>query len=179
MNKIKEKILVIKARQGDAEAFRKIYQELVDRIYRFIFYRLPNKEDSQEILQETFLNLWKFITDPEKEITHLQALTYKIAKNLIANFYSRRKETFNLEDVEYKLSGSGDLSVQIDLKIGIKQVLKKLEKLNNQDYKEVVEMKFLDDLSHKEIAKILDKSEENIRQLLSRAIKKIKSEINE
>jgi len=68
---------------------------------------------------------------------------------------------------------------EVDIKIRIKKVRRQLTVLDNSQDREIIELKYLDELSHKEIAKILDKSEENVRVILHRAMKKLKENIRD
>src|SRR4030043_2349259 len=100
MNIIKEKLLVSRVRKDDSEAFREIYRIFADRIYRFIFFRLPNESDCQDLMQEAFIRVWGYLKNKDKEIKSLQALIYKITKNLIADYYrDRNAEAINIEEV--------------------------------------------------------------------------------
>jgi len=179
MNKLKEKILVVRVRNGDGEAFREVYKILSDRIYRFVFYRLPNADEAQDILQETFVRLWNYLINKNKDISSLQGLTYKIAKNLLADYYTKNKiEEIDIKGVDYKIGEDSDVSSKMDIRISIKNVREKINKLDRDEYREVIELKFLDELSHKEIAEILDKTEPAVRTLLYRALKKLKKVIS-
>ena len=185
MNSLKQKILIDRVRRGDQKAFKEIYQVFSDRIYRFIFFRLPQEADAKDLLQETFLNLWNYLTDKdkqEKKIKNLQAFIYRIAKNLIAGYYRQRdgkQSNIDIEEVKYKLSDEkqDNFKKEIDLEIRVERVKEQLSILKNETYREVIQLKYLDELNHKEIAEILDKSEQSVRVTLHRAIKKLKEDI--
>lgn len=185
MNKIKEQFLISKIKKGDKQAFRKIYQTFSDKIYRFIFFRLPNQDDALDATQEVFLNLWDYLTkDKDREIKNLKAFLYQISKNLIATYYYERQrrgpKTIDLELVEYKLKDQGkDLEEIADTNKDVRLIYEKLDKLEIEEYREVIKLRFLDGLSHKEIGRLLNKSEGNVRVLLHRAIKKLQLMVNE
>lgn len=181
MNKIKAKILIFRVRRGDKEAFREIYQSLVDRIYRFVFYRVANEEVAQDLLQDIFLKTWNYIKNEEnKEVGNLQALVYKIARNLIIDYYrsdlNTNRQTVTIENLDYKIEDEkgSNIKEEIDVKISIQQVREKLNQLDNPVHKEIVELRYVDELSYKEIAEILDKTEKNVSVILHRSLKKIK-----
>jgi len=179
LNILKERLLILKIRRGDKEAFRKIHQIFADKIYKFIYYRISNREVSLELVQEVFLALWKYLRDKEKEITNLRALTYKIARNLINNYYDANKVyQVDLEEVEYKLGASEHLDQDYDLKITIKELREKLNALGSDEDKQIIELRFFDGLSHNEIAEIIGKSAGNVRVILHRALKKLKEVYN-
>ncbi len=176
-NKIKEQILIFRIRKGDEGAFREIYKIFYDRIYRFVFFRVPNTQIAEDILQESFLITWNdYLKNKEKKIISVQALIYKIARNLINAYYRKNSKAYivDIEEVEYKLNDQNiSLDKEVDIKIDIKKLNQDLDKLSDH-YREIIELRYLDQLSLREIAKILNKTENNVGVLLSRALKKIK-----
>ncbi len=186
MNKLKQLILISRIKKGDNRAFQEVYRMMADKVYRFIFFRLPNETESEDVLQNVFLKFWSYAREDKSEVKNLSALLYRLAKNEVADYYRSRArdendhsaslETVDLEAVEYKLSDDKHLKVdwEMDLKINIKNIREKISHLENDEYREVIELRFFDDLSHKEIAEIMDKPEKNVRVLLHRAVKKLK-----
>jgi len=182
MTIIKEQILIAKIRKGDKEAYREIYKKYSDKIYRFILFRLPDKEDALDATQEVFLKLWDYIyNNPDKFIKNLTGLIYQIARNVVASFYyerSRKQQVMNVDinELEFKLKDEtkDTPDENVDLKIKISELYQIISKIKNEEYRQVIELKYIDDLSHKEISKIINKSEGSVRVLLHRAIKKLK-----
>lgn len=177
-NKIKEQILIFRIRKGDQEAFREIYKIFYNKIYKFVFFRVPNKQIAEDILQESFLITWNdYLKNKEKKIVSIQALIYKIARNLVNTYYRKNSKVYvDIEKIEYKLGDENillDLDQEVDIKIDIKKLNKDLNKLSDH-YKEIIELRYFDQLSLREIAKILNKTENNVSALLHRALKKIK-----
>ena len=185
MKTLKESILISKARKGDADAFKKIYQLLADGIYRFVYYRLPDKEIAKDTLQDVFLRLWNYINQ-QKEIKNLKALTYQIAKNLVADYYRKnnlenlgQKVELERVDIDYEISDESNIVKEIDIKSQIKKAKIQISKIEHQEYREIIELKYFDQLSVKEIGKILNKDANNVRVILHRALKKLKQIIEE
>lgn len=184
---LKETILIGKIRKKDPEAFHQIYEHYADQIHRFVFFRLPNNGDCEDLVQEIFLGLWRYLTNEENEpVKNLRALIYKIARNLIARYYNQREtmtitKVVEMEEVTSE-EGEGEpikmAEEEFDIKLSIERIMVKMEKLNNQDYREILEMRFIDELSYNEIADILEKDVGTVRVLFHRALKKIKEEIN-
>ncbi|MDD4193214.1 MAG: sigma-70 family RNA polymerase sigma factor, partial [Mangrovibacterium sp.] len=80
----KELDLVRKLRDGDSAAFDLLFEQYSSKLYYFVNKYLNQKEESEEIVQDVFLNLWKH----KKEIRSGEAFKsylYKIASNLIRN----------------------------------------------------------------------------------------------
>jgi len=185
MNTLKSKILIKRVRKGDKTAFKEIYKHFSDRIYRFIFYRVPEKEIAEDLLQEIFLKVWNYIKDEKNLIENLQALIYKICRNTIIDYYRQNGNDFliDIEEVSYKIEDAkynkNQKETEIDIQIDIKKIRLQLNKLKNPIFKEIIELRFLDELSYKEIAQVLEKTEKNVSVMLHRAISELKKIIEE
>ena len=89
-----DKILVIKLKNGDKKAFKKLFQKYSDRIYYFTISYIRNKEESEEITQEVFVKLWnkRFELKPELSFS---SFLFMIAKNSVIDLLrKKKKETF-------------------------------------------------------------------------------------
>lgn len=175
MNRIKAKFLIIRIRKGDIDAFEEIYNAYIKKVYQFIFFRVPSKEIAQDLSHDAFVRLLNYIKNNDKEIYFLRALVYKIAKNLVADYYRQRGDEINIEEVVYKLGEDSDLEQKVDIEMNVVKINKHLKKLKNPEYREVIILKYLDELSYKEIAQILDKTEKAVRTMLHRALKELKN----
>src|SRR3989338_645253 len=90
MNSIQEKLLLFKLRVGhDPEAYGKLYDLYVSRIYRFIYFKIPTAEEAQDITSEVFLKLWEYIREG-KAVRSVGPLLFQIARNAIVDFYRKR-----------------------------------------------------------------------------------------
>lgn len=159
----------------DAKAYAELYDLFYERIRRFLLFKLAKKEDVDELTSEVFLRAWEFTTSSQVE--NAGALFYKIARNLIADFYraqSKRRED-GLESAE-ELAGADVLAEQVMIHEESDELLRAMKKLK-EEYREVLVMRFLDQMSIKEIAGALEKTSNNVRVLLSRAKKALKESV--
>ncbi|MBU4360949.1 RNA polymerase sigma factor [Patescibacteria group bacterium] len=189
INKLKLAILVKKVRQGDDEAFGKIYDEYIKKIYNFIFFKTPSKEIAEDLTHEVFIGLLEYLKKTEHLINELQGLIYKIARNKIADYYKRiADKDRNLElkeeiatdfSAELQTTPGIELENVIDQKMDIKLVMKCIEKINNKSFEEVIILRFIDDLSLKEISKSINKSVSATSITLYRAINKLREILKE
>lgn len=181
MNKVKQKILITRIRKGDEKAFREVYKFFADKIYRYIFYFIPDKESVSDILQETFLKIWNFITEnKDKKIDSLQALIFKTARNKVTDFCRSNPEAvIDIQEIDYKISDDkSDKHIKdIEIQINIQEVKIKLTELTNPLYKEIIELRFLNEMSYKEIADIIGKTEKHVSVLLHRALKELREKM--
>ena len=72
--------------------FNKVYDEYVDKIYRFIYFKVSSQEITQDLCSETFLRYWNRL-NKQDNIDNTQAFLYKIASNLIVDHYAEKSRT--------------------------------------------------------------------------------------
>jgi len=181
-NFIKEKILLFKAKNKDPEAFAEVYDLYIDKIYRFVFFKINRQEEAQDITSEVFLKTWQYIIDG-KEIKNLNALFYKIARNLVIDHYRKASakdvslEDIKKSDIEIKESISEQIN-KIDEKIEIESVEEKLKCLKDE-FREIIILRYIEGLSIKEISEIVEKKKGTIRVIIYRALNALKELIVE
>jgi len=183
-NIFKEKYLLFRAKNKDPEAFSSVYDLYVDRIYRFIFFKVNKQEDAQDLTSEVFLKTWEYINQG-KEISNLNALIYKIARNLVIDYYRKnvsKEKEISLEDSQDLLEKEMEVIDQnwqkIDVKIQTEKIEAKLMLLKNE-YREVIILRYIDSLSIDEIAEILEKKKGAVRVLIFRALNTLRQLMGE
>ncbi|MDD5341314.1 MAG: RNA polymerase sigma factor [Patescibacteria group bacterium] len=177
-NLLKNQYLLFKAKNKDPEAFSKVYDLYLDRIYRFIFFKVANAEDAQDLSSEVFLKTWQYIADGKK-VKNLNAFFYKTARNLIVDYYRRaskgteislEKEKDNLDE---RMGAATSSLEKIDVGLDIEDLETKLRELKDE-YREVIVLRYIENLSIGEIAEIIEKKKGNVRVLLYRALNTLK-----
>lgn len=173
---IKEKWLLYKlATEKDTEAFGELYDLYASKIYRFIYFKVSSASDAEDLTAEVFLKTWEYINGG-KEVKHFAGLLYRIARNQVIDFY-RHKNSQKEEPLEETLlenfSDAGALVKELEKSNELQGLIKNLQRLKDE-YREVVTLRFIDELSFGEIAEILQKSQINVRVLLHRALKTLK-----
>lgn len=175
--KIQDSFLISAALSGDEQAFAKLYDKYGEKIFRFMAWRVRSKEQAQDLAAETFLKAWQYIAGQRKKVENFQALLYRIAANCLADYYrdkQREHETVlseeqwnGLADQSYDLAGDSARQDETRRVYGLLQKLPAPER-------DILLMKYTDDLSVKEIAVILNKSAGAVRVALHRAVKSLK-----
>jgi RNA polymerase sigma-70 factor, ECF subfamily len=175
-NYLQEKYLIFKAKNKDPDAYSKVYDLYVDRIYRFIYFKVSSQEDAQDLTSEVFLKTWQYIIDG-KDIKNLNALFYKIARNIVIDHYrkAQRKDVALDEEIadQKEMSLAIDQVAKLDAKIKVEKVEAKLALLKDE-FREVIILKYIEGLSIQEIAEIVAKKNGNVRVILYRAINALK-----
>lgn len=178
IGKIEEKLLLYKIKQNDKAAFIRTYDLYVDQLYRFIYFKVGNREEAEDLCSAMFLKAWHYILKNSlKDHKTLKALLYKISRNLIIDHYRKTKnrETISLDDENgIKLADEKqNLNYDLELKADLLVLETKLPELKDE-YREVIILRFINELSIKEIAEVLDKSRGSVRVLIYRSLNALK-----
>src|SRR3989338_8867041 len=178
IGKIEEKLLLYKIKKNDQAAFIKAYDLYVDQMYLFIYFKVGNREEAEDLCSSVFLKTWNYILENSlRDHKTLKALLYKIARNLIIDHYRKNKDRENIsldgdngiEVIDEKQSAARAMELKTDLLV----LETKLPELKDE-YREVIILRFVNELSIKEVAEILDKPKGNTRVLIFRALKALK-----
>lgn len=158
--------------------FSKIYDQYINKIYRFIFLKVNSQEVAQDLTSETFLRAWQTFKEKNEEIENFNAFLYKIARNLVTDYYRQKGKaqvvsaeltpiTDPRENLEKKAILNSDLEI-------IRKALANLP----EDYQNVIIWHYLDDLPIQKIALMLDRTESATRVLLHRALASLRQKLN-
>ena len=171
--------------KNDRDVFIEAYDLYVDHIYRFIYFKVSNKETAEDLSSAVFLKTWNYLQSGNfLDCKTLKSLLYKIARNLIIDHYRKTSSqpSVSLEDsfgdyVVDVADDKQDIFKEIDVSIDITRIEKKLAELKDE-YREALIMRYIDELSIGEMSKILDKSKGNVRVLIHRATNALKDLVN-
>jgi RNA polymerase sigma-70 factor (ECF subfamily) len=152
--------------------FVEAYDQFADAIFRHIYFRIYNRDLAKDLTQETFTRTWQYLSQG-KEVQSLKSFLYKVANNLIIDEYRKRKE-LSLDSLQEKGFDFANRDVErIMIDTENKHVLNAVEKLSS-DHRDVIFMRFVSDLSIKEIAEIIGQSENVVSVRLNRGLKEVR-----
>ena len=184
LSDFEEKLILKRALAGKKEAFSEIYDFYVIRIFRFIYLKTSSKETAEDLASEVFLKYWKRIKKGMEDESlgeviandKTKSFLYKIARNLIIDFY-RKKELPTVEidsDIKDKIQDQKqDILAYISAKQEVEEMMEALRKLKSE-YCEIIILRYVEELSILEIAEIIGKSSGSVRVQLHRATKALK-----
>lgn len=164
--------------QGQQEEFLRAYDAHADAIFRHCYYRVYDRERARELMQECFMRAWQYAADG-KQIDNLKAFLYRVANNLVID-ESRRKKSSSLdalveergdEPLDLPQVRDDGMAPERNAEAGI--MLQNLEKLESK-YRDVIRMRFIDDLTPREIAAIVGESENVVSVRIHRGIKQLR-----
>lgn len=165
--------LIELAKNGDKEAFGELYTALYTPLFRFIMSRTRDHEKTVDICQEVFVRWYKSLDSYEMKIKPLSYLMM-ISTRLMINDTQKKKSVMMPEDAEEFIADQSEsfdsiLNTQIDFA----RIKEKFTELSVEQ-QIVIEMKYISDLDNRTIAQALEKTEVAVRQLESRALKKLR-----
>ena len=168
-----EEIALIDAAKSDPNAFGLLYERYVDRIYNYIYFRIDSKRDAEDLTGQVFFKAMSNIKSYRHMGLPFSAWLYRIAHNLVANYYHDRvrKREIALDDEQAQFLPQYDQhpekqTVKTQEIENLMAAIRKLSPIRQ----ELLVLKFLDQLSNAEIGKILRKSEGAIKSLYHRTL---------
>ena len=180
-NKNLIEMLVNKARTGDKDALTELYGVFREKIYRYVFFKCGNHADAEDITNEVFLRMIQSIANFQWKGIGFSSWLFKIASNLVVDYY-RNKSRRNIESIEERdyigETNWEQISEFLDNRDLFQAIYKDTEDLTDLQ-KEVVNLRFVGDLSLKETAEAMSKNVNSVKAIQHAAIKKLKEKVQE
>lgn len=161
------------------EEFTKAYDTYAAPILRHITFRVSNEAIAQDLTQETFFRAWRFISSKNGaiKIKSFKAFLYRIANNLVIDYYRKKKETISLEDIQEKeLIVQARQEEEVEARIEKAAMEKHLDELKDE-YRQILLYRYVDDLSVSEISEIIGKTKDNVSVTIHRALKSLRKQM--
>lgn len=170
-----DKAFIELARNGDKEAFLRLYDLYFDKIFKFVYYKVGHQEEAEDITQDTFLKAIEGIKNFEGRSKFLSWLM-QIAKFTIMDYF-RHKYRYKTQELEDYLASFEDNFDFDDDSEAVNEKLKedKIKSLLTnlpENYRMVLECRFLENLSLKETAERMHTTLNNVKILQYRALAK-------
>jgi RNA polymerase sigma-70 factor, ECF subfamily len=172
-NSNEEKRLVEKAVAGDMDAFGELYQRYLDPIYRYIYFRVGIVEDAEDLTESVFIKVWEALPGYRSIGLPLSSWLYRIAHNLVVDFH--RKKANNVVSLDERDEWSDPNQSSHGILTHIVQnenilMLSKAISMLPEEQQEVIVLRFIEGLTHKEIGRIIGKRDGACRMVQLRAI---------
>ena len=185
MNKSELIDLVEQMKNGSRDAFKELYEEYYDRLYFFVLKNVGNKEAAEDITQDTFMRSMEKIgtlENPENYVTWLHTIAYHKCTDM---FRSKRHDAYFDTEEEFENAMENhslnepimvpeDYATDKDRARQLKEMIDSLK----PDMKSVLILYYYNDMSLADVAKTMGLTENNVKQKLFRARKKLKDKID-
>lgn len=163
-----------------SEQFGAIYDQYIDKIYRFVYLKVSSEEIAEDITSKVFLKAFEAYKKPNSQIANMGAFLYRIAGNSVIDHYREKGRTNVISsegipeaiDLDANIHEKAVFNADIDV---IKQAIKKL----NKEYQDIIIWHYLEDMTIDSIAELLEKPAGTIRVALHRGLKTLREIIEE
>jgi RNA polymerase sigma-70 factor (ECF subfamily) len=175
-----EATLVERVVGGDADAFGELYLLHVDAIYRYIYYRVGDAGDAEDLTEQVFLKAWEALPAYRSRGKPFVSWLYRIAHNAVVDCYRRKKRavsTVTPEDLEVKdgVASSLEQVIAAEEASSLARAIAQLSELQQQ----VIVLRFVEGLKHAEVARIVGRSRGACRVIQHRALSELNRLLSE
>jgi RNA polymerase sigma-70 factor, ECF subfamily len=165
--------VIDRARNGDRVAFAELYDSYVDSVYRYVLYRVREPSDAEDLTSEVFTRAFANIHRYRWQGKSFLAWLYTIARNAITDRRRRERPTVDI-DTAYGVAEDGptahDHAVHGERVVALRGAVRYL----TVEQQEVLRLRFEQDMSSRQVAKVLGKNEGAIRALQFRALGRLR-----
>jgi RNA polymerase sigma-70 factor, ECF subfamily len=166
---LEEAGLVEEARAGDPEAFARLYDAYVERVTRYVYFRVSEPIDTEDLVAQVFLKAWENLERYKMGSSPFIAWLYTIARNLVIDHYRTKKNALPLEEAIALPSDMEMPDEEAQTRFDLQAMRDALQFLTS-DQQQALILKYIAGLPNDSIAKIMHKQEGTIRGLQMRAL---------
>lgn len=156
-----------------AEALTRLYEEKYEKVARYIFVRIGNQHEAEDLASETFVRALKSLDSYRERGLPMEAWLFKIAHNLVIDYLrsASKKQMVPLDEVS--IAGSVDPEEMAEANIQIERLSNALQQLS-QSQRDVIGLRFFAGLSSLEVSKILGKKPGAVREMQRAAVSSLR-----
>lgn len=159
------------------QKFLEAYDQYADAIFRHCAYRLLDREKGKDLMQETFMRAWEYLCQGTK-VDNMRAFLYRVANNLIVDTVRKKKEA-SLEQMaeETGFEPGFDDTGNLHNKLEKDRIIETLQHLE-PTYREVLVLRYIDELKPAEIAELLGVSSNVVSVRIHRGLQQLRSRLS-
>lgn len=171
-------IIVYNAMDYLKEQFSKIYDQYIEKIYRFVYLKVNSQEVAEDITSKVFLSSWESYQKNQSTIHNINAFLYQIARNAVTDYYreSGRTKLISTDNIAEFADIGTDLHEKAIIASDIEDMKSAVQKLK-KDYQDVIILHYLEDMSIQEVSDILNKPTGTVRVMIHRGLNMLRDEL--
>lgn len=158
--------------KGIEDNFIEACDQHADALFRYSLFKVSDRDLAKDLVQETFFRAWNHVAQGGV-VDNFKAFFYRVLGNIIIDEYRKKKpvslEILTESGFEIGVDEGGRIVDQIDGRLALETLRRIPEK-----YREVIYLKYVEDLTNQEIASMLGETDNAVSVKLHRGIKKIK-----
>ena len=174
INRESDELRIIEAARQDPRAFGELYKLYVEQIFRYLYSRLGNVHEAEDVTAQTFLAAFESF-DRFRQDGHFASWLFTIARNKAMDHFRQRKNTASIDEVD-------DIPVENEPLYGVIQseqaaILTRLIQELPEEERELLRCRFLTEMSFPEIACFLHRNEEAVKKSIYRLLARLHSQL--
>ncbi len=168
--------LVLRAIQRDEDAFGELYDRHVVRVYRHLYYMVGRPPEAEDLTAQTFLKAWEAIDRYQVRGAPFVSWLLRIAHNLGVSYLRSKRESSELHDgiVDTKERRDPEWSYQ---QTAEEELVREAIMRLREEQRQVIILRFIEDLDYREVAEIIGKSVAAIRVIQHRALNSLRKQM--
>jgi RNA polymerase sigma-70 factor (ECF subfamily) len=168
--------LVLRAIQKDQEAFGELYDRHVVRVYRHIYYMVGNAAEAEDLTAQAFMRAWEAVDRYQIRGAPFVSWLLRIAHNLGVSHLRSKRESSQLHDgiVDDKFRRSPESAYE---RTAEEELVREAISRLRDEQRQVIVLRFIEDLDYREVADIIGKSVAAIRVIQHRALNSLRKQM--
>jgi len=160
-------------RSSKEAALAALYDEYYDKIARYIFVRIGDRAEAEDLAGEVFMKALESLNSYQERGIPMQAWLFKIAHNLVVDYLRKmtKRKTVSMDTIQ--IESDVNPAAVAEKNIELEQVNKAMEQLTTEQ-KEVLRLRFFGGLTSGEAGRVLNKSDGAVREMQRVAIEKLR-----
>lgn len=151
----------------DQDAFGQLYELYIDRIGRYVYYKVGSREEAEDLTEQVFLKAWESMQSFRSEPAAFPVWIFRLAHNLVIDYHRTHRQTAELHEFieDAKPLPEDEVGARLDSEM-LKQAIGRL----TAEQQQVIILRFIQGLPHAQVAAIMGKNEVAVRGIQYRAV---------
>jgi RNA polymerase sigma-70 factor (ECF subfamily) len=162
---------LVRRAKEEREAFDALYVKYLKKVYTYIYYRVGNVEDAEDITESVFLHALIHLDRYQDRGIPFSAWLLRIAHNLVANWHrsSNRRRMVGLDSAEALHDTSPTPEEAVESEEDLRELRKAMETLPGERQQALI-LRYAEGMKHKEIGEVMGKSAGAVKVLVHRSL---------
>ncbi|MDD5371136.1 MAG: RNA polymerase sigma factor [Anaerolineaceae bacterium] len=165
---------LVRAAQNSLAGFQPLYQRWLARVYRYFYFRCGRLKDAEDLTSRVFLKVYEELPRYQ-ERGRFSAWLFTIARRQVIDFYRTQGREVSLEELD-PLDGAYDLLTQAIRSDEIQRLHRLVRNLPDEE-QELIRLRFVAELSYREIGAVIGRREDAVRKSVSRLLARLQSQL--
>ncbi|MFU8773150.1 MAG: RNA polymerase sigma factor [Anaerolineales bacterium] len=166
--------LVNQTRKGITSAYGELYDRYFKQLYRYIYFRVQNQEEAEDLTEIVFLKTLESIRHRRAAIDNFQGWLFRTAHNLVIDHYRTERSQVSIENIAELRDSQKLPEKQVQHQFDSVELAKAIATLS-PEFQQVIVCRFISGMSHAETSKIMGVNQGYLRVLQFRALKQLRN----